>query len=117
LKAEELNRRQNREVHGMRTSPEYKEWKLMKKRCYDPKYRGFPKYGGVGITVSDEWRRSFANFYRDLGSRPSSLHTVARIDDSRQFSADNCRWLKTRCRSPVGDNKYKGQFRVLEPDG
>jgi hypothetical protein len=117
LKAEELNRRQNREVHGMRTSPEYKEWKLMKKRCYDSKYRGFPKYGGVGITVSDEWRRSFANFYRDLGSRPSPLHTVARIDDSRQFSADNCRWLKTRRRSPVGDNNYKGQFRVLEPDG
>jgi hypothetical protein len=99
LKAEELNRRQGHENHGMYGSPEYKVWELMKRRCFYPKDRGYRKYGGAGITVCDEWRDSFATFYRDVGPRPSPYHTLERFEEEKDFDPSNCRWVKTRGRS------------------
>ena len=95
LKAEELNRRQGHETHGMLATPEYKAWLLMNRRCYDPTYRGFPAYGGSGVTVCPEWRNSFLSFYRDLGRRPSTRHGLVLIS-GKTFAAGACRWALTR---------------------
>ena len=40
----------------------YRIWGNMKQRCYNPNSSGYERYGGVGVTMCDEWRDSFASF-------------------------------------------------------
>lgn len=73
--------------HGMHKTPIYKRWVYMKRRCVKD-----PKYTSKGITVCDEWVDNFMQFYRDMGDIPSPDHTLDRIDGTKGYSKDNCRW-------------------------
>lgn len=92
--SDEHNRKraEARKTHGRRDTPEYRAWDGMKQRCTNPKARGYDRYGGAGITVCDRWMYSFENFYADMGDRPSSEHSLDRIDGSKGYSPNNCRW-------------------------
>lgn len=80
--------------HGLskKTTPEYRAWKAMKKRCYNPNYHSFHNYGGRGIIVSESWINSFQNFYNDMGERPSPNHSLDRIDVNGNYCKWNCKW-------------------------
>ncbi len=60
--------------YGGIKAPEYKNWILMKERCLNKNSKGFPNYGGAGITVCDEWIFSFERFMDDMGRKPSPRH-------------------------------------------
>lgn len=79
-------------THGLRSSPEYNAWCQIKSRCYNKKHPQYKDYGGRGITMSDEWKESFETFYRDMGSRPSSNHSIDREKNDENYSKENCRW-------------------------
>lgn len=82
----------NHTTHGKTYSSEYRCWGSMIQRCTNPNKKDFKYYGGRGITVCDQWVKSFENFYKDMGPRPSLKHTIDRIDNDLGYFKDNCRW-------------------------
>jgi hypothetical protein len=77
---------------GGRRTKVYRAWKSMLNRCHCPTSRRWADYDGRGISVADEWRHSFANFFRDVGLPPSRFHSLDRIDVNGNYERSNCRW-------------------------
>jgi hypothetical protein len=74
------------------SSPEYKAWIAMKDRCLNPNTPHYRHYGGRGITVCPTWKHDFAQFLADMGRRPSSRHSLDRIDNALGYAPGNVRW-------------------------
>lgn len=76
---------------GLRTT-EYQSWDSMIQRCCNPNNSRFYDYGGRGITVCERWRNSFADFLSDMGLKPSSKHTLERVNNSDGYELGNTVW-------------------------
>jgi len=87
-----------RQAKGLRKHPYYGSYRAMKSRCYNPKVKDYKWYGALGVTVCPEWLVSFEQFLIDMGPKPSPKHTIDRIDPTKNYCKNNCRWadIKTQ---------------------
>lgn len=76
-------------THGQSNSNEYKIYARAKSRCQCPTNPGYKHYGGRGI----EFRfQSFEEFYAEMGERPSTQHSIDRINNDGHYEKGNVRW-------------------------
>lgn len=78
--------------HGLFGTPEYQILQSIIQRCENENDKSYEQYGGRGITVCERWKNSLENFMTDMGNRPSSKHSIDRIEVHGNYEPDNCRW-------------------------
>lgn len=93
-------------THGLRYTREYLIWLGIKKRCLDKNHSTYKAYGGVGITIYDEWAYDFEKFLAYVGKCPEKDSTIDRIDNSKGYFPDNVRWLP-----PDDQSRNKAKFK------
>ena len=71
--------------------PFYTAWIGMRGRCNNPRNPKYRYYGGRGIRVESCWD-SFETFRDDMGPKPTSSHSLDRIDPNANYGPKNCRW-------------------------
>lgn len=85
----------NKGTHRMSSTPIYKIWEAMRRRCNNPQDEQFHRYGGRGIKVCQSWQESFANFYADMGDIPPKF-TIERTNNDGDYEPSNCHWASRK---------------------
>jgi hypothetical protein len=97
---------------------EYRIWKAMKSRCYSPSNKDMGYYQKDKIQVCDRWRNNFDNFLKDMGAIPSNKHSIERIDNSKDYCPENCKWIPHNEQSKNTRNvlifEYNGMHKILK---
>lgn len=79
--------------HGHSRDRLYFVWAQMKDRCLNPKSKSYHHYGARGITVFDDWIKSFESFYNWAVTHGyKNGLTIDRINNEYGYYPDNCRW-------------------------
>lgn len=93
-------------------NPLYVVWRCMMHRCYKPYNTSYRVYGGKGTRVCERWH-DFDKFVDDMGGIPPGK-TLDRIDVTKDYSPENCRWVSRRIQSinrkmmPTNTSGFRG---------
>lgn len=116
-------------THGLSESNKrlYKVWKMMRRRCNNPKDKSYGRYGGIGIHVCHEWNNSFLSFYEwsmangyieDIADSGRNRISLDRIDNDGDYEPNNCRWTNNHVQAMnKGHNLGKDGKVVRSNDG
>lgn len=97
----------------------YHKWIAIKERCYNKNATNYYRYGGVGITMCNEWVNSPEAFIKwaELNGGNDPTLTIDRIDPYKGYSPDNCRFatIKEQARNKKNTVKITidGQTKSL----
>lgn len=96
--------------HGMSKTAEYRIWVGIIRRCHSASLPGYRLYGARGIFMCDEWRNSFPAFFAHVGKRPSSKHSINRVDNNKGYEPGNVQWATMTVQSR---NKRNGVLLTI----
>jgi hypothetical protein len=102
---------------------EYRTWRGMLARCEIRSATHFAAYGGKGVKVCVGWH-TFEAFLADMGFRPSSSHSIDRMNNDRGYDCGRCDDCKARgatlnCRwaTPEEQSRNRGVTKFVEHNG
>ena len=104
LKEKGLHIQTNSEIHtkhGMTGTRPYRIWLSLRNRCNNPNHSDYRKYGAKGISYPERWD-DFEVFWKEMNDGYDNDKTIDRIDGTKSYSIENCRWA-----SYVDQNKNK----------
>ena len=82
--------------HGLSHHPLNTIWRCMRRRCNNPSNASYQRYGAKGINVCEEWN-DFEAFYNwAISNGWANGLSIDRIDNSRGYSPDNCRFVTAK---------------------
>lgn len=94
----------------------YRIWFGMKDRCNRNNNTRYKYYGGYGIGYCKEWE-DFNVFYEDMKDGYSDGLSLERIDYTKDYCKDNCKWVtqkeQVRNRSITKMVSYNGEVKPL----
>ena len=96
----------------------YNRYQKIKSRCYNKNHISYKNYGGRGIKMCDKWlgKDGFKNFLNwSIENGFSSNLQIDRIDNDKEYSPNNCRWVdrKTNISNRRNTIKIDG-FTLME---
>lgn len=80
-------------------------------RCTNNRRKEWPRYGGRGVRVCERWLESFGAFLADVGLRPSTKHSLDRIDNDGNYEPGNCRWATATAQHRNRRDNYRITYR------
>lgn len=102
---------QNNIKHHKTNTRLYNIWCSMKQRCYYVKHKEFKYWGGKGVTVCDEWKDNFQNFYDwAINNGYKDNLSIDRINCNGNYCPDNCRWATAK--EQVNNTLPKGYYNA-----
>lgn len=101
-------------------------WKGIMKRCYDPESLSYNRYGGIGVTVCDEWKDvgNFVRWWKDnyISGWEVEKDILPFINGivGKQYSPSNCCfvpkevnvWFSSRDRTSVIKEKQNNSYSM-----
>lgn len=86
-----------RRTHGKSHTRLHNAWCHMRARCKDKNSKDYKDYGGRGITVCEEWDKSFESFYKwSMENGYTDELSIDRIDVNGNYEPSNCRWATNK---------------------
>jgi hypothetical protein len=101
-------------THRMTGSREYSSWSHAKGRCFNPREKGYDRYGGRGITMWVEWVKNFAAFFAYIGFCPPGCSLDRYPNGAGNYEPGNVRWA-----TPLEQNLNRSvaiNFRTIDND-
>lgn len=87
----ELKRSEKKIIKNKRV---YRIWQGMKSRCYNRNDGKYKYYGAKGVSVCDEWLKSFPSFYEwSITNGYTDTLTIDRVNTDGDYCEENCRWV------------------------
>ena len=85
----------------------------MKKRCYDESIESYRWYGAKGVKICNEWMDNPKLFEEwSLNNGYTDELTIDRIDESKNYTPDNCQWT-----TKTNNSKYKSTTSMINVNG
>ena len=106
------------EMHGESYTRLHAICENRKARCYNKNSSGYPRYGGRGVFVCDEWIQSykaFSDWAKENGYAENL--TLDRIENNKGYCPSNCRWVDRKVQANNTRNcvfyTYNGEVHTL----
>jgi len=100
-------------THGESNTRLHGIWKGIKKRCKNKNTKNFKNYGGRGITVCEEWSKSYVTFREwALKNGYHESLEIDRINNNGNYEPSNCRWVTRK-----ENNNNRRNSRLLTING